>query len=50
MVAETVRAGMPRGRLILSPTATPFGWPTMTDRARQNWIAMLDVALEVGRY
>jgi len=50
VVAETVRAGMPGGRFILSPTATPFGWPTMTDRARENWTAMLDVALEVGRY
>lgn len=50
LVAETVRAGMPGGGLILSPTATPFGWPTMTDRARENWIAMLEVTLEVGKY
>lgn len=50
MVAEAVRAGMPGGGLILSPTATPFGWPTMTDRARENWIAMLEVTLDVGRY
>jgi len=50
MVAETVRAGMEGGAFILSPTATPFGWPTMTDLARENWLAMLDVALEVGRY
>jgi len=45
-----VREGMPGGGLILSPTATPFGWPTMTDRARENWIAMLEVTLEVGQY
>ena len=50
LVEETVRAGMVGGRLILSPTATPFGWPTMPDLPRENWIAMLDVALETGQY
>lgn len=50
MIAETIRVGMEGGGFILSPTATPFGWPTMTDRARENWLNMLDVALEVGRY
>jgi len=49
MIAETVRAGMEGGGFILSPTATVGGWPTMTDHARENWLAMLDVALEVGR-
>ena len=38
------------GRYILTATATPFGWPTLTDLARENWIAMLDVGLRVGRY
>ena len=50
MVAETVRVGMEGGGFILSPTATLGGWPTMTDHARENWLAMLDVALEVGQY
>lgn len=50
LVEETVRVGMKGGRFILSPTATPFGWPTMPDLARENWIAMLDVALQAGKY
>ncbi len=50
MVAETVRVGMDGGGFILSPTATLGGRPTMTDHARENWLAMLDVALEVGEY
>ena len=50
LVAETVKVGMAGGRFILSPTATPFGWPTMADLARENWIAMLDVGLACGRY
>ena len=50
MIAETVRVGMEGGNFILSPTATVSGWPTMTDHARENWLAMLDVALEVGVY
>ncbi len=50
LVAETVRTGMEGGGYILSPTATPFGWPTMTDLERENWIAMLEVGLEVGWY
>lgn len=50
LVEDTVKVGMEGGRFILSPTATPFGWPTMSDLARENWIAMLEVGLEVGRY
>jgi hypothetical protein len=50
LVEQTVRTGMQGGRFILSPTATPFGWPTMSDLERANWIAMLDVALAVGGY
>jgi hypothetical protein len=50
LVEGTVRTGMIGGRFILSPTATPFGWPTMTDLARENWIAMLEVGLQAGRY
>ena len=50
MVAETVSAGKEGGRFILSPTATPFGWPTMDDRTRRNHLAMLDVGLKLGGY
>ncbi len=50
LVEQTVKTGMEGGRFILSPTATPFGWPTMSDLARTNWLSMLDVGLEVGRY
>lgn len=50
MVRETVRTGMPGGGFVLSPTATPFGWPTMEPLARENWIAMLDTALSAGAY
>jgi len=50
LVAETVRIGKPGGRFILSPTATPFGWPTMSNLARANWITMLEVGLDVGVY
>lgn len=50
LVEETVRVGKEGGRFILCPTATPFGWPAMTDLARENWIAMLQVGLEAGRY
>jgi hypothetical protein len=50
LVEETVRTGMEGGRFVLSPTATPFGWPEMTDLARQNWLAMLEVALAAGEY
>jgi hypothetical protein len=50
LVEQTVKAGMEGGRFILSPTATPFGWPTMTGLERQNWLSMLEVALEAGRY
>ena len=50
LVEETVRTGSEGARFILSPTATPFGWPTMPGLARDNWLAMLEVALEVGGY
>jgi len=50
MVSQTAKIGMEGGRFILSPTATPFGWPTMETLAQQNWIAMLDTALEAGWY
>ena len=50
MVAETMRVGKEGGRFILSPTATPFGWPTMDDRTRSNHLAMLEVGLQLGRY
>ena len=50
LAEETVRTGMPGGRYILSPTATPFGWPEMTELARLNWLTMLDVGLAAGVY
>ena len=50
LVEETVATGMEGGRFIVSPTATPFGWPTMTDLERENWLSMLEVGLEAGRY
>jgi hypothetical protein len=50
LVEQTVKTGMESGRFILSPTATPFGWPTMGDLERGNWLSMLEVALEAGRY
>ena len=50
LVEETVRTGSEGARFILSPTATPFGWPTMPGLARDNWLAMLEVALEAGGY
>jgi len=50
MVAQTVKTGMPEGCFILCPTATPFGWPHLSDLARDNWVAMLDVGLETGLY
>ena len=50
LVEETVRIGKEGGRFILSPTATPFGWPTMTDLARENWLTLLEVGLEFGGY
>jgi len=50
LVEEAVSVGKVGGRFILSPTATPFGWPTMTELARRNWLAMLDTALVAGRY
>ena len=50
MVRETVYAGMPDGGFILSATATPFGWSHLEPLARDNWIAMLDTALEIGTY
>lgn len=50
LVEDAVRVGMVGGRFILSATATPFGWPTLSDLARENWITLLDVGLEVGRY
>ncbi len=49
VVAETVRVGAEGGGFILSPTATPFGWPEMAPREQRNWLAMLEVALEAGR-
>ena len=50
MVADVVGVGMAGGGFILSPTSTPFSWPQITDRARENMLAMLDVGLDVGRY
>ncbi len=50
LVAQTVTTGMQGGGFILSPTATPFGWPTMPDLARENWLAMLEVGLATGQY
>ncbi len=49
LVAETVSVGSEGGAFILSPTATPFGWPEMSDRAQRNWLALLEVGLDVGR-
>jgi hypothetical protein len=48
LVARTIRTGMEGGGFILSPTATPFGWPEMTELEQRNWLAMLDVALTAG--
>jgi uroporphyrinogen-III decarboxylase len=48
MVRETVRTGVAGGGFILSPTATPFGWPEMSDLARANWLALLDEGLAAG--
>jgi hypothetical protein len=48
LVAQVMRTGKAGGRFILSPTATPFGWPTMTALARENWLAMLEVGLAEG--
>jgi Uroporphyrinogen decarboxylase (URO-D) len=50
MVEETVRVGMAGGRFILCPTATPFGWPTMSDLELANWLAILEVGREFGAY
>lgn len=50
LIERTVRTGMAGGKFILSPTASPLHWPTMSDLERRNWISMLDVALEVGGY
>ena len=50
LVEEAVSVGKVGGRFILSPTATPFGWPTMAELARRNWLAMLETALDTGRY
>jgi len=50
LVENTVAQGMPGGGFILSPTATPFGWPVMSALARENWLAMLDVGLRKGMY
>jgi len=50
MVAETVRVGMVGGRFILCPTATPFGWPTMSELELANWLAILEVGREAGGY
>ncbi len=50
LIARTMREGMPGGAFILSPTATMFGWPELPPLAQANWIAMLEVALDVGVY
>lgn len=50
LVRRTLETGQRTDRFILSCTATPFGWPTMTELARANWIAMLDECLESGWY
>ncbi len=50
LVEQTVATGMEGGGFLLSPTATPFGWPTMTNLERENWLSLLDVGLATGRY
>gem|GEM_PF-3536615 len=50
LVEETVQTGMPGGSFILSPTATPFGWPEMTELTQRNWLTMLDAGLAAGTY
>lgn len=49
LVEETVLVGKAGGGFILSPTATPFGWPDMTDLERDNWLSLLEVGLGAGR-
>ncbi|MBM3499562.1 MAG: hypothetical protein FJX74_12955 [Armatimonadetes bacterium] len=48
LVRETVRVGTAGGGFILSPTATPFGWPELSDLGSANWLALLEVGSGAG--
>ncbi len=49
MVAQAMRDGMPGGGFILAPTASPYT-PVLPDRARDNYLAMIETALRLGSY
>jgi len=49
VVRQTMADGKPGGGFILCPTASPYV-PELSDRARDNYLAMLRIGLEMGEY
>ena len=49
IVRETVLTGKPGGGFILLPTATPINIP-LSPKCEENFIVMLDTAMEYGKY
>jgi len=49
VVEQAMRDGMPGGGFILAPTASPYA-PALTDRARDNYLAMIETGVRLGAY
>lgn len=48
-VRQTIADGKPGGRFVICPTASPYP-VELSDRAIENYLALIDIALEEGRY
>lgn len=48
-IQQTVADGKPGGRFVICPTASPYP-VELSDRAVQNYLTLIDVALAEGRY
>jgi hypothetical protein len=49
MVEQAMRDGRPGGAFILCPTASPYT-PVLSDRARDNYLAMIETGVRLGAY
>lgn len=49
VVEQALRDGMPGGGFILAPSASPYT-PVLSDRARDNYLAMIETGVRLGSY
>jgi uroporphyrinogen decarboxylase-like protein len=48
-VRQTIADGKPGGRFVICPTASPYP-VELSDRAVENYLSLIDIAMEEGRY